>query len=210
MPERYDVICIGAGPTGLACAIDARLEGLTALVIDKGCVCNSLYHYPTNMFFFTTPERMEIGEFPMTTFGGKPTRAEALKYYRRAVERYAIEVRQYETVDRIEGRDGDFTVHTVDGHDREQSYHSRKIIIATGFYDHPNPLGIPGEDLRTCRTISPTPHPYWNQEIVVIGGGNSAAEAALESFSRRLTSHARQCEAGDGTRVEVLGAPRHR
>ncbi|MGA8037980.1 MAG: YpdA family putative bacillithiol disulfide reductase [Candidatus Acidiferrales bacterium] len=182
MPERYDVICIGAGPTGLACAIDARLEGLTALVIDKGCVCNSLYHYPTNMFFFTTPERMEIGELPMTIFGSKPTRAEALKYYRRAVDRYEINVRQYETVERIEGRDGEFAVHTRDDHSRTHSYHSRKIIIATGFYDHPNPVGVPGEDLPHVSHYFTEPHPYWKQDVVVIGGGNSAAETALELF----------------------------
>jgi thioredoxin reductase (NADPH) len=182
MPTQYDVICVGAGPTGLACAIDARLENLTSLVIDKGCVCNSLYHYPTNMFFFTTPERMEIGELPMTIFGAKPTRAEALKYYRRAVERYGLEVRQYETVDRIEGRDGDFTVHTRDEHARPHSYHSRKIIIATGFYDHPNPLGVPGENLPHVSHYFTEPHPYWNQDVVVIGGGNSAAETALELF----------------------------
>jgi thioredoxin reductase (NADPH) len=182
MPKLYDVLCIGAGPTGLACAIDARLENLTALVMDKGCVCNSLYHYPTNMFFFTTPERMEIGELPMTIFGSKPTRAEALKYYRRAVERYGLEVRQYETVERIEGRDGDFTVHTRDEHKRPHSYHSRKIIIATGFYDHPNPLGVPGEDLPHVSHYFTEPHPYWDQDAVIIGGGNSAAETALELF----------------------------
>jgi thioredoxin reductase (NADPH) len=201
----YDVLCIGAGPTGLACAIDAHLEGLTALVIDKGCVCNSLYHYPTNMFFFTTPERMEIGELPMTTFGGKPTRAEALKYYRRAVERYALEVRQYETVDRIEGRDGDFTVHSTDEHKRARSYHARKIVIATGFYDHPNPLGVPGEDLPHVSHYFTDAHPYWNQEVVVIGGGNSAAEAALDLFraGSKVTLVVRKPEMAPGLKYWV-------
>ena len=104
--EIYDVIGIGAGPTGLACAIEAKRAGLRPLVIDKGCLCNSLFHYPVNMLFFTTPERMEIGDLPMTTAGGKPTRAEALKYYRRAVEHYGIETRLYERVERVEGRDG--------------------------------------------------------------------------------------------------------
>ena len=99
MPDAYDVICIGAGPTGLACAIEAKRAGMRPLVIDKGCLCNSLYHYPVNMTFFTTPERMEIGDLPMTIAAGKPTRAEALNYYRRAVEHYGIETRLYETVD---------------------------------------------------------------------------------------------------------------
>src|ERR1700722_1069545 len=102
MNEPLDVICIGAGPTGLACAIEAKRAGLTSLVIDKGCLCNSLFHYPINMNFFTTPERMEIGDLPMTTTGGKPTRMEALKYYRRAVEHYGIATRLYEKVDRVE------------------------------------------------------------------------------------------------------------
>jgi thioredoxin reductase (NADPH) len=182
MPECYDVICIGAGPTGLACAIDARIEGLSSLVIDKGCVCNSLYHYPTNMFFFTTPERMEIGDLPMTIFGSKPTRAEALKYYRRAVERYGLEVRQYERVEKISGHDGDFTVQTRDEHGRFHDYHSRKIIIATGYYDQANPLGVPGEELPHVSHYFTDPHPYWDQDVVIIGGGNSAAENALELF----------------------------
>ena len=103
MSNSYDVICIGAGPTGLACAIEAKRAGMRPLVIDKGCLCNSLLHYPVNMNFFTTPERMEIGDIPMTISGGKPTRVEALKYYRRAVEHYAIETRLYEKVDAHHG-----------------------------------------------------------------------------------------------------------
>ena len=112
--EIYDVIGIGAGPTGLACAIEAKRAGLRPLVIDKGCLCNSLFHYPVNMLFFTTPERMEIGDLPMTISGGKPSRAEALKYYRRAVEHYGIETKLYEKVDRTEGTDGEFEIHTRD------------------------------------------------------------------------------------------------
>src|SRR5271156_1227739 len=112
MSNSYDVICIGAGPTGLACAIDAKLGGMKPLVVDKGCLCNSLFHYPTNMSFFTTPERMEIGDLPMTTAGGKPTRAEDLKYYRRAVEHYGLDTQLYQRVDRIFGEDGAFVVHT--------------------------------------------------------------------------------------------------
>jgi thioredoxin reductase (NADPH) len=181
MTNLYDVICIGAGPTGLACAIEAKRAGMSALVIDKGCLCNSLYHYPTNMNFFTTPERMEIGDIPMTISGGKPTRVEALKYYRRAVEHYGIDLRLYERVERIDGNEGDFVVHARNDFG-DQQYHGKKIVIATGYYDLPNPLGIPGEDLPNVSHYFTDPHPYWNQQVVVIGGKNSAAEAALELF----------------------------
>ena len=151
-------------------------------MIDKGCLCNSLFHYPVNMLFFTTPERMEIGDLPMTTAGGKPTRAEALKYYRRAVEHYGIETKLYENVDRIEGTDGVFEVHARDASGTKKEYHARKIIIATGYYDLPNHLGIPGEDLPHVSHYFSEPHPYWDQDVVVIGAKNSAAEAALDLF----------------------------
>jgi thioredoxin reductase (NADPH) len=182
MTNSYDVICIGAGPTGLSCAIEAKREGMRPLVIDKGCLCNSLFHYPTNLQFFTTPERMEIGDLPLTTVGGKPTRAEALKYYRRAVEHYEIATRLYEKVERIEGHDGAFVVRTEDESGAKKDYSARKIIIATGYYDRPILLGIPGEDLPHVSHYFTEPHPYWNQDVVVIGGRNSAAEAALDLF----------------------------
>ena len=182
MANSYEVICVGAGPTGLACAIEAKRAGMHPLVIDKGCLCNSLYHYPINMIFFTTPERMEIGDLPMTTAGGKPTRAEALKYYRRAVEHYALEVRQYERVDSIYGHDGAFMVQTRDDTAAVLEYRAKKIILATGYYDMPNRLHTPGEDLPHVSHYFHEAHPYWNQEVVVIGGKNSAAEAALDLF----------------------------
>lgn len=180
--NSFDVICIGAGPTGLACAIEAKRAGLRPVVIDKGCLCNSLYHYPMNMQFFTTAERMEIGDLPLTTAGAKPSRPEALKYYRRAAEHYGIETRLYERVSKIDGRDGAFVVHTTDAYDRPHEYHGRKIIIATGYYDLPNRMDIPGEDLPFVSHYFTDPHPYWEQDIVVIGARNSAAEAALELF----------------------------
>jgi len=179
---RYDVICIGAGPTGLACAIEAKRAGLRSLVVDKGALCNSLYHYPVNMLFFTTPERMEIGDLPMTTTGGKPTRVEALKYYRRAVEHYGLETRLYERVARIDRKVGSFVVETHGADGGRHEYHGRKIIIATGYYDRPNPLGVPGENGPNVSHYFTDAHPYWNQNVVVIGGKNSAAEAALDLF----------------------------
>jgi thioredoxin reductase (NADPH) len=182
-PDRqFDVICIGAGPTGLACAIEAKRAGMSALVIDKGCLCNSLYNYPTNMFFFTTPERMEIGDLPMTSFGGKPTRAEALKYYRRTVDHFGVEAALYEHVECITGSDGAFIVHTKDATGTSHEHHGKKVIVATGYYDHPNYLGIPGEDLPHVFHYFTDVHPYWNQDVVVIGANNSAAETALDLF----------------------------
>ncbi len=178
----YDLICIGAGPTGLGTAIEARRAGLRPLVIDKGCLCNSLFYYPTNMFFFTTPERMEIGDLPMVTSAGKPTRQEALKYYRRAAEHYGLELRLYERVTAIEGQDGNFTVVTQTKSGVENRYVSRKIAVATGYYDQPNLLGVPGEDLPHVAHYYRESHPYWNRDVVVIGAKNSAAEAALDLF----------------------------
>jgi thioredoxin reductase (NADPH) len=201
----YDVICIGAGPTGLACAIEAKRAGMRPLVIDKGALCNSLLHYPTNMLFFTTPERMEIGDLPMTTAGGKPTRPEALKYYRRAVEHYGIETRLYQRVERIGGRDGDFIVYTQAENGARHEYRGAKVIIATGYYDLANPLGIPGEDLPHVSHYFSEPHPYWNQNVVVIGGKNSAAEAALDLFraGAHVTLIHRGAEMGKGLKYWV-------
>jgi thioredoxin reductase (NADPH) len=181
-PGTYDVICIGAGPTGLACAMEAKSAGLSPLLIDKGALCNSLLHYPINMLFFTTPERMEIGDLPLVTLGGKPTRAEALKYYRRAVERYGLATQLYQRVTRIRGTEGSFVVETQDEGGVRREYTGAKIIIATGYYDLPNRLGVPGEDLPQVSHYFSEPHPYWNQDVVVIGGKNSAAEAALDLF----------------------------
>jgi thioredoxin reductase (NADPH) len=198
MSNSYDVICIGAGPTGLACAIEVKRDGMRPLVIDKGCLCNSLFHYPINMVFFTTPERMEIGDLPMTVGGRNPTRAEALKYYRRAVEHYGIEVRQYEKVDSIYGHDGAFMVQTHDDTDAVKEYRTKKIILATGYYDLPNRLDIPGENLPHVSHYFIEAHPYWNRDVVVIGGKNSAAEAALDLFraGARVTLVHRDAELG--------------
>ena len=179
---HYDLISIGAGPTGLATIIEARRAGLRALVVDKGCICNSLFYYPTNMMFFTTPERMEIGDLPMVTGGGKPTRQEALKYYRRAAEHYGLEVRQYERVIAVDGQDGHFTVVTRNKNDQENRYQARKIAVATGYYDQPNRLEIPGENLPHVSHYYTESHPYWNRDVVVIGAKNSAVETALDLF----------------------------
>jgi thioredoxin reductase (NADPH) len=178
----YDLICIGAGPTGLATAIEAKRAGMRALVIDKGCLCNSIYHYPVNMVFFTTPELLEIGDLPLVSPAEKPGRVEALKYYRKAAEHYELELRLFELVLRVEGGDANFTVHTRTEEGSPQSYRSRKIVVATGYYDLPNKLNVPGEDLPHVSHYYTEPHAFWNQDVVVVGGKNSAAEAALDLY----------------------------
>jgi thioredoxin reductase (NADPH) len=180
--SHYDVICIGAGPTGLATAIEAKRAGLRALVIDKGCLCNSIYHYPVNMVFFTTPELLEIGDLPLTTPNEKPTRVEALKYYRKAAEHYELELRLFELVTRVEGSDGNFTVSTRTDKGAAAKYGGRKIVVATGYYDLPNRLNVPGEDLPHVSHYYTEPHEFWREDVVVVGGKNSAAEAALDLY----------------------------
>ncbi len=175
-----DVVVVGAGPTGLACGIELKRLGLEAILLEKGCVVNSLYNYPTNMVFFTTPELMEIGGIPMTCFGEKPTRTEALKYYRRVADFYHLEIHQYERVEKISGNDGDFVTHTVDRAGAPQAYPSRKVVLATGYYDRPNLLNVPGENLPKVLHYYKEPHPYYNHDVAVVGGKNSAVIAALE------------------------------
>jgi thioredoxin reductase (NADPH) len=177
-----DAIVIGAGPTGLACGIELGRRGLYAVIIDKGCVVNSLYNYPTHMTFFTTPELLEIGDIPMTSLNEKPTRTEALKYYRRVAEHYKLNIHQYERVDAIDGEDGAFTVRTTDRLGLEHTYTARKIVIATGYYDVPNLLNVPGEDLPKVIHYYKEPHPYYNHDVIVVGAKNSAAIAALELY----------------------------
>jgi thioredoxin reductase (NADPH) len=178
--EIVDLLVIGAGPTGLACAIEAQRAGFTALLVDKGCLCNSLFHYPANMVFFTTPELLEIGDMPFSSPNQKPNRNEALEYYRKVAEHYGLNVRQYENVERVDGSDGNFTVHTMDQFGRMQQYCARKLAVATGYYDLPNYLGIPGEDLIKVKHYYDEPHPYYGLDVLVIGGKNSAAIAALD------------------------------
>jgi thioredoxin reductase (NADPH) len=198
MNAPYDVICVGAGPTGLACAIEAKRAGLRPLVIDKGVLCNSLYHYPVNMVFFTTPELLEIGDLPFVSAAEKPNRVEALKYYRKCVEHYDLELRLGEMVTRAEGADGDFRVHTKTQDGATEQYEARKLIVATGYYDLPNCLGVPGEDLPHVSHYYTEPHPFWRRDVVVVGGKNSAAEAALDLYrtGARVTLVHRRAELG--------------
>jgi thioredoxin reductase (NADPH) len=194
----YDIICIGAGPTGLACAIEAKRAGMNPLVIDKGCLCNSIYHYPVNMVFFTTPELLEIGDLPLISAAEKPVRVEALKYYRKAAEHYQLELRLFERVLRVDGHDENFTVVTQTEKGTEARYTAKKIGVATGYYDLPNVMGIPGENLPHVSHYYTEPFAFWNQDVVVIGGKNSAAETSLDLFRNgaRVTLVHRHAELG--------------
>jgi len=176
----FDVVVIGAGPTGLACGIDAKRAGFTVTNIDKGCLVNSLYNYPSNMTFFTTPELLEIGDIPFSSPNQKPMRQEALEYYRKVTEHYQLDVRQYEPLRKIEGSDNSFVVHTTDLHGRNCAYRARKLILATGYYDRPNLMNVPGEELPKVLHYYREPHPFFGLDVLIVGGKNSAAIAALE------------------------------
>jgi thioredoxin reductase (NADPH) len=177
---HHDVLVIGAGPTGLACAISAQRNGLRVVLVDKGCLTNSLFNYPAHMTFFTTPELLEIGNMPFSSPNQKPSRSEALEYYRKVAEHYDLDIRQYENVDGVTGSDDDFSVHTTDKFGRKLIHHAHKLIVSTGYYDLPNYLDIPGEDLPKVKHYYHEPHPYFDQDVLVIGGKNSAAIAALD------------------------------
>ena len=180
--EKYsfDVVVVGAGPTGLACGIDVKRAGLSVTHIDKGCLVNSLYNYPSNMTFFTTPELLEIGDLPFSSPNQKPTRQEALEYYRKCAEHYQLDVRQYEPVLKVEGSDNQFVVHTTNLHGHAREYHARKLILATGYYDRANAMNVPGEELPKVMHYYREPHPFFGLDVLIVGGKNSAAIAGLE------------------------------
>jgi thioredoxin reductase (NADPH) len=178
----HDVLVIGAGPTGLACAIDAQNAGCSVMVLDKGCLTNSLFHYPANMTFFTTPELLEIGNIPFPSPNQKPSRAEALEYYRKVAAHYKLNLHTYELVTEVTGQDGDFAVHTQDRFGRPLTHRARKLIVSTGYYDIPNHLHVDGEDLPKVAHYYNEPHPFFDRDVLVVGGKNSAAIAALELY----------------------------
>jgi thioredoxin reductase (NADPH) len=180
--EILDVIIVGAGPTGLACGIELQKRGIRPVLFDKGCVVNSIYHYPINLVFFTTPELLEIGDIPMTSLNEKPGRTEALKYYRRVADLYKLDIHQYERVLDFDGKDGNFTVRTETSDGVAHSYRARKIILASGYYDIPNKLDVPGEELPKVIHYYREAHPYYNQDVLIVGAKNSACIGALELF----------------------------
>ena len=178
-----DVLIVGAGPSGLAAAIAAKQAGLDYVLVEKGVLVNSIFNFPTHMVFFTTPELLEIGKLPLTTPFDKPTRLEALRYYRRVVDAYDLSISFDETVANIERKeDGTFVVETTTPQGLRRVRQARAVVLAIGYYDRPNMLGIPGEDLPHVSHYYTDAHPYYRKRVVIVGGKNSAAEAALELY----------------------------
>jgi thioredoxin reductase (NADPH) len=197
-----DLLIVGAGPTGLACAIEAGKAGLTAVVVEKGCLVNSIFHYPVNMVFFTTSELLEIGGIPFTTALSKPTRLEALEYYRKVALHYRLEVRQYERVERVERREGGFEVRSSHG-----AYRAGAVVIATGYYDLPNRMEIPGEDLPHVFHYFREAHAFAGQRVAVIGGKNFAAETALDLYRHGAKVTLIHRQAGLGASIKYWVRP---
>lgn len=179
MTDKTDVLIIGAGPIGLACGIEATKAGLSHIIVDKGTLVNSIYHYPHNMTFFSTSDRLEIGGVPFISHSPKPTRAEALEYYRRVTSSWKLNTRLYENVDRVKKTEGYFEVKTS-----KQEYQAKAIIIATGFYDLPYLLNVPGENLPKVKHYYDEPHPYYDMRVAVVGAANSSVDVALETFRK--------------------------
>jgi len=175
---NVDVCIIGAGPIGLCCGIEAQKANLSYLIIDKGCLVNSLYNYPKNMTFFSTSDKLEIGDVPFISHNTKPTKSEALEYYRRVVSSWKLDVNLYEEVMDIEKKDL-FYIKTTKG-----EYTAKKVILSTGFYDLPYKLNVPGENLNKVKHYYDEPHPYFGMKIAVVGAANSAVDVALETYRK--------------------------
>lgn len=188
MPD-VDVAIIGGGPSGLAAAIECTKKGLSYVVVEKGSLVDAIRRFPMNMVFFTTPDLLEIGELPLVCAREKPSRHEALKYYRRASEYYRLRVKLYEKIEAVRSVNGHFELES--SYQRGQvgspeSLSARKLVVATGYYDNPNFLGIPGEDLPKVSHYYTEAHPYYGLDVAVIGGANSAAETALDLYRSRV------------------------
>ena len=177
--SHYDLLILGAGPIGLACGIEAKKAGLNYLILEKGALCNSIYNYPVNMTFFSTSERLELAGIPFMSAGAKPTRTEALEYYRRIYFLFDLKVNLYEEVKTLKKEENVFHIHTSKG-----AYTSSKIILATGFYDLPNLMHVPGEELPKVLHYYKEPWPFVGQKVLVVGGANSAVDAALECWRK--------------------------
>lgn len=176
--ELFDILVVGAGPCGLAVGVAARERGLTCAMFDRGSITQAMMEHPTYTTYFSGPEKLEVGGVPFTTAGDKPTRREALRYYRRVASFHELDVRQYEEVTNVAGAAGDFEITTRSSRG-VRGYGARAVVIATGYYDNPRTLNVPGDDLPKVRYYFTEPYPYWNQDVIVVGGGNSAADAAL-------------------------------
>jgi len=177
--ETFDLLIIGGGPIGMTCAIEAQKAGLSYVIIEKGCLVNSLYNYPANMTFFSTSEKLEIGGVPFVSNNIKPTRAEALEYYRRVAEKFELKFRLFEKVNNVEKHTDHFSIATD-----KSNYTAKCIVVSTGFYDLPNLMNIPGENLPKVKHYYKDPHFYARQRVVIIGANNSSVDAALETYRK--------------------------
>lgn len=200
--ENYDILIVGAGPIGLACGLAAQKAGLTYLIVEKGCLTNSLYNYPLYMTFFSTSERLEIGGIPFVSISAKPIRPEALEYYRRVAVSNQLPVKLFEEVHNILPLNGAYSIHTG-----KNTYQARHVIIATGFYDIPNLLNVPGEDMAKVSHYYKDPHFYATRKVVVIGANNSSVDAALETYRKGAQVTMVIREDGIGKRVKYWVKP---
>lgn len=179
MAREYDLIIIGGGPTGINVAVEAQKSGLKYLIIEKGVLVNSVFHFPSNMTFFSTSKNLEIADIPFISHQDKPTRREALEYYRRIVDSYELKVHYYEKVVNMEKSDDGYLISTS-----KSQYHTECVVIATGFYDTPRMLNVPGEDLPKVKHYYDEAHPYVGQKVLVVGGANSGCDVALETWQK--------------------------
>jgi thioredoxin reductase (NADPH) len=178
--ESYDILIIGAGPIGMACAIAAQQAGLSYLIVEKGALVNSLYNYPVFMTFFSTSQKLEIGEVPFVSISNKPNRNEALEYYRRVAEKFDLKIRMFETVEKLDRQDQELFVVTTS----KNQYQAKKVIVATGFYDVPVLMNVPGENLPKVKHYYKDPHLYAFSKVLVVGANNSAIDVALETYRK--------------------------
>ncbi|RXZ81833.1 YpdA family putative bacillithiol disulfide reductase [Paenibacillaceae bacterium] len=199
--QKEQVIIIGAGPCGLSAALELQAIGIDPLIIEKRNIVHSISQYPVYMHFFSSPELLEIGEVPFTTAGDKPSRLEALNYYRTIALRRQVRIHRFETVTDVQSNEGGFEVQSVNRHGEQLSYTADKIIIATGYFDHPNMLGIPGEQLDKVSHFFRESHPYSGMDVTIIGGSNSAIDAALEL--ERAGAHVTVVYRGEGYSAHI-------
>jgi thioredoxin reductase (NADPH) len=200
LDNKYDILIIGGGPIGLACGIEAQNAGLSYVIVEKGCMVNSLYNYPANMTFFSTSDKLEIGGVPFVSNNIKPTRSEALEYYRRVADKFNLNLNLFERVESVKKETGLYIVHT-----NKSDYQVKNIIVSTGFYDIPNKLNIPGEDLLKVNHYYKDPHYYAKQKVLVIGANNSSVDAALETFRKgaEVSMVIRESEIGERVKYWV-------